>query len=889
MKGPYRFELERAVTSWRAFLSTQPALESDDLDELETHLREDIARWKAEGLTDEEAFRKALRRLGTITDITGSYDPVRADRIFSRSGRRVEFAAVRDRIRSYALIAARTLKRSPGYAALNTIGLALGLAIALLTGLFVRQHTTYDRSVPEYESIYRVDHRAHESAPVYARGPRGLADFISENVPHVVSATEFFSASSFEVQYSVGQRHVRLPGFFSVDSAFVSLFGIEVIRGKRTGLLTEPDEAVLTESTARLLFGDTDPLGRTVTRFPGIEMVVSAVIADPPPKSTLRYSGLSSMSRYPHDGQVEWSRSSTRTYVKLSDPARSASATKAILAAVPAEQRENGYEILFRPLEEVHLASDAQAGHAPAIDSRILTFFGTIGGILLLLAGMNHVNLATARASARAREVGIRKAVGASRSQLVRQFSGESVLMAFMALPLALVSAVAFAPHVESVVGFPFSFSSEFDMTAAVAIVSATILIGLISGLYPAVVLSRFHPTRAFSAESDPTAGGSMLRRILVGAQVLFSMVLIASAVVTLGQLKHIADVWPGFDSSHVLVLDGVSPRHGWTPEQISTFRQVVSSDVSVERTAQGLAPGLGQWGSITWGKEFLGEKRTITQIVAGAGYFDLMHIPIVEGRAFTELDVDDSTAVIVSRRLAELMVADGTSGDSGSVIGLKMDIFQRQRTVLGVAENIRNRPLHAQDEEYLAAYTPDGTFSPPMLVRTADHSISHALEVLEGAAKRLRPDQLFEVSFLDESIEAQYVSDRRLARLFAVLAIVCVAIACLGLVGLATYSAQRRTKEIGIRKALGAESWQIVALLTKDVAIVILLSSFIGIPAVYFAAQVWLRRFSERIELGPGLFLLAAAVLTVFVAGSVAIQTIRAARRHPIESLRHE
>jgi len=899
MRRPYRFDLEKAISSWRAFLSRQPGLDTEDLDELETHLRDDIEQRRVAGHSEEEAFRKARSKLGTITDITGSYDMVRGDRLFSRSGRRIELGMIRDQVRSYAVIAARTLMRSPGYATLNTIGLSFGLAVALLTGLFVRQHTTFDRSIPDSDSIYRVDHVMSETSTPNARGPQSLGAWVRENVPQAELVTEFYSVgSAYTGQYNVEDQRFELPRFFAVDSGFVDVFGVQIVRGKRDALLSEPNEVVLTESTARLLFGEEDPLGRTVTRFPGRDLVVSAIAMDPPEDATLQYSGLTPLTSTFPETTVSWGSWSTRVFLRIADPASVPAAESVLQSSIPSNWRERGADVWLTPLRDIHLASNVQAGHAATIDPRILTFFAGVGGILLLLAGINYVNMATARAGARAREVGIRKVVGATRVQLIRQFSGESVIMTVAALPLAFTLAMSMSSRIQDVTGYEFDMLRQFDLSALIVFAGCGVLVGLVAGLYPALVLSRFRPSRALKSDAHPVTGGVALRRLLVGLQVIVSMILIASAVVTLGQLRHMATLPAGFDAEQVVVLDGIGPRgYGWTVERTHTYIQEIRSDASIVGAVQGFAPGLGWWNMNTWGTEIAGQKRRIGQILAAPGYFDLMDIPIVAGRGFRESDgVDSSSVMIVDERLAELLLIDWPGEDDpdlgselSDVLGLQLKLFDRPRTIVGVVGEIRHRPLRADEPDWMIGYTPDGNLQPPVLARIAAGRLSDGLTALRATAERMQPDQIFSFSFLDEAIQQQYSADRRLARLFALLALVCVAIACLGLIGLAAYSAQRRTREIGIRKALGAASWQIITLLTKDIVLVVILSSAVGIPVVYFAARTWLQRFSERIELGPGIFLLAACLLTVLVVASVTVQTIRAARRNPVESLRRE
>jgi len=391
VKHTFQFDLEQAITSWRAFLSGQESLDVADLDELENHLREDVDRWRAAGLSDEEAFRKALRRLGNVTDLAGSYDLVRGDRWLSRSGRRFELGLMWDRLRSYALIARRNITRSPGYAALNTLGLALGMAVALLTGLFIRQHLTYDANVPNTDSLYRVNYHSASSdgeVTIYSGGPYGRARLIRGKVASVTAVTEF--AFGGEAQYVVDGTNMKLGGIFTADQEFLEVFGVDVVRGEEDGLLEKPGQIALTVSFAQTLFGDEDPIGKTITRFPETDYVVAGIISDPPENSTFPSDGIRSRPGGRDEIPVTWDGlSNTTVFVKSTNPTATEEALDSIVESQASDLYEKGTRLRLQPLRAVHLNPSIQWGGG-GINPQYLLFLGIDGGLLLFIFFINY-------------------------------------------------------------------------------------------------------------------------------------------------------------------------------------------------------------------------------------------------------------------------------------------------------------------------------------------------------------------------------------------------------------------------------------------------------------------------------------------------------------------
>jgi putative ABC transport system permease protein len=787
----------------------------------------------------------------------------------------------------------RVLWRHRGYTALNVLGLAVGLAACLLIGLYVWHERSYDRFHEEGDRIHRVV-RANETSEAFglaegrafegtARTPPGLAQVLTERFPGVEQATVFGSTSEPLLGRS-GER-VYADRVLRADTSFFEVFSFSFKRGAPSRALDAPGAIVLTEPLARRLFGSANPMGETVAYENEAEYEVTGVVAAPPSTSSLQFEAVLSMTEGRREARyastVRWRYFGAQTYLRV----RPEADVRALEAGIRDFEQQadkpgsGGAEIRLQPLADVHLHSMGLSGGIGGTgDVRTLYLFGVIGALLLLIACVNYMNLATARAADRAREVGVRKTVGARRRQLAGRFLTEAVLTAALALPLALVGARGALPVVNDIAGTAIGMDGLSASTLAAAVLALVLAVGVGAGAYPALVLSRYRPINVLQLANRPTGGAAWLRRGLVVFQFAASAALILATVVAQQQLGYLQDKQLGFDEERVVALEK-DPLHG----RFEAFRQAVQSQPSIEAVSAGPAAGVGSK-NLTRVVESAatGQEVRVTSMFVGTDYAETLGLEVLDGRPFDAAYEGDVRRSVV---LTESAVDVYGLGDDP--IGKTIPWGNQTRTVVGVVADFHNESLHEPVQPVVLVLDPEATWT--VLARLAPGATREGIDALRSTWQSFLPDRPFSFSFLDREIEAQYRAEQRLATLFGVFAGLAVFVAALGLLGLAAYSVQRRTREIGIRKALGASVADIVGLLSKEYAALVAAALVVGTPLAAFGMHRWLQDFAYRVDVGPAALAWTVGT-TVLVAGaSVATHAVRAARTDPARAVRQE
>ncbi|MEM1041801.1 MAG: ABC transporter permease [Bacteroidota bacterium] len=830
-------------------------------------------------------------------------------------------------LKNYLTIALRTLRRRRGYAALNVAGLALGLAGCLLIGLFVRHELAYDRHHEDADRVYRVvQHTNAEQTEgtAWVGGAMGnalRADFLQiEALARLVRSDVLV-----EVGEDEAKRTFERDRLVYADPSVFDVLTFPLVAGSADALGT-PDQVFLTQTAARRYFGQADPVGETVTTG-GRTLTVAGVLEDPPATTHLAFDLMTSLDTFKlaywgtTDGEFQsywWPRA--HTYVKLREGA-SAAAIDAEMPAFIARHRDPAeaeqYVPALQPLADIHLRSSLGGEWQPGGSAATVAVFALVALFVLLLACVNFMNLATARATERAREVGVRKTLGARREQLVWQFFGESLLLSGIALAVAVAVAVLLLPFFADLAGRDLAFRLG-DGALWAWVLGVTLVTGLLAGSYPALYLSRFRPARVLAGGKSGGRGAARLRQGLVLFQFTLSVALVAATAIAWQQLQYLQQADLGFDEDHVVVIQ----RKGADLDVLTERLRQEPSVVAV--TTAERAPGFGFGDSPGVERppytpiERLDDNagRTRHQSV-GTGYFELFGVDLVAGRMLTDAPADIGTAVereenfgnsafdgrafVVNEAFAE---AQGWRPEEALGQELRMFYYENGNTymdhrgrVVGVVED-----FHAASFQY--EITPS-IFSPDRFpdaeggsglsaaryafakVRPGDAAATMA--ALGEAFAAVQPERAFEAAFLDDNLDARYRSEQRTGTILGAFAVFGLVIACLGLFGLATYAAERRTKEVGIRKTLGASVPGLVALLSRDFLALVALASVLAAPLAYVAMQRWLDGFAYRIEPGPVLFLAVAAGALAVALLTVAGQAFRAASADPVQSLRHE
>ncbi|PEN11197.1 hypothetical protein CRI94_16555 [Longibacter salinarum] len=797
-------------------------------------------------------------------------------------------------LNNYLKTAARSIRRNAGYAAINVIGLAVGIAVCLLIAVFVRYELSYDDFHENSERTYRI-----------------VSDWGDFSVP----ATSWPLVKAFETDYPDvqvvridpvtaildhdEQRFTR-ERIFVANSAFLDVFSFDLLRGDRASALERPETALVTPAAAKRFFGTAEAIGQTLRVNGEEEVEVVGIVEAAPAASHFHYDVLVSWStldawmNYSEVRADAWGANGIYTYLQLPD-GMSRSALESELPDLierHAGADWNGSTLSLQPLTAIHLHSNHNMEIEANGSIAVLYVFGVIGLFVLLLACVNFMNLATARATERAAEVGVRKTIGAYRGQLIGQFFAESMLLAFVALVIALAVAAAVTPLVSKAIGLPLTTGMLLAPGALALLLVITMAAGLLAGSYPALYLSRFQPATALRGSTEPTGAAHRLRQGLVVFQFAVSTILIIGTTAAYLQLDHLRTASPGFNAEQVVTVpmqsdDAMSAYASFRDQALRSPHILGVSVGSVDFPSELLdGNGYGFAGTGVPDDSLLG----IRTISVGHDFFETLGVPVVAGRTFSRERAADSTAYVVNRtalRLMQRQAPDVLSAEEavGRTIRAWGDWPFSPAPLIGVVDDVHFATLREQVEPMIFYIEPDDYST--LYVRVDAAQTEAALADLRGTWENVHAAWPFEYAFADQRFASSYRAEQRLGILFALFSALAILIACLGLFGLAAFTARQRTKEIGIRKALGATAAQVVGLLTKEFVRLVALAVVVAMPVAYVLMSRWLDTFASHISLGASVFLIAGLGAMVTAVVTVSVQAFRAARLDPTKALR--
>ena len=812
--------------------------------------------------------------------------------------------------KNYLTTALRSLLRRKGHSFINIAGLTFGLACCLIIFQYVAFEYSFDDFNTNAAQLYRVKQTTIKGggAPEigalsgYAMGPA-----LAQNVPEVVRFARIHPDYSDPVIANAAEpeKVFKEERVYYADAALLQMFSYPLVLGDQAQALAEPNTIIISETMAHKYFGDANPLGKALNVNGWIDGTfnVNGVFRDAPANSHLQFDFLLSIpdllekSDY-KDPKHGWTWSNFINYVQLREDANVAAVeqkfTDVLLRSRGEDfKRTNTKASLgVQPLRDIHLNDAVFAPKAVQGSQRTVYFFVIIALITLVIALVNYVNLATARSLDRSREVGVRKVVGAQRGQLVLQFLLESALTNFTAFVFALVLAEILRPFVNHLAGVQltdWAWANPTLWTAALAMFFAGTLL---AGLYPALALSSFRPVAVLKAKAGPTSTRLWLRQGLVVLQFAASVGLLAGTVIVFAQLDHMQNLDLGIDLEQILTVSG--PRvlaEGTESEQaiqrlINELRQVPA--VRQIATSSAL-PGRGfNWYSSSLRRESADPSTNVRGAVAwiDSSFASLYGLELITGNGFD--GISSSTPEGVPRPVILNETAVKAVGFDTSTEALQQLVNMGSSTfrVVGVFKDFNWSSAHEQVENALFTITPTGG---QLSIKLSTENLPQTLATVERIYRTLFPGNPFNFSFVDEKFAEQYRNDRRFAALFSVFAGLAILIACLGLFGLASFAAQQRTKEIGIRKVLGASVSGIVALLSKEFVKLVLAANLIAWPLTYAVMNNWLRDFAYHIDIGWWVFALAGAMALLIALLTVSTQAVKAALANPVEALRYE
>ncbi len=871
------FDLEKAIREWKRTLFRSRNMDEADVVELESHVREETARFVKEGFDEETAFRKAIEDPASGEALEAEYAKLRRLNI----GRRPRWHPARILPAfawSHLKVAVRKMRKQKAYSLINTAGLALGMTCSFLIFFWVQDELGYNRFHEKIGQLYRVNkmYQIGSETQYNSSTPFPLSRAVRENIPEVVDATRF---QRIRALVSLGDNEDNV--FYErrvciTDPSFFEVFTFRSAAGNPAEALAEPDSVILTESIASKYFGEANPIGRTLTFDHEKDFIVRAVIEDIPEDSDLPFDLFVPIARMIDAKVLEsWGNHYVMTFVLLQDGSAPAEVAKKLSKLIQEKLPEEQISLALQPLGKIHLYSEDGSEQG----MKFIRIFSIVAVFILLIACINYINLSTARSEKRAKEVGLRKVVGARRMQITWQFFAESVLFTLIALGVALLLIQLLEGVFHDLTGKTLVLA-DFEPKLIVGLLLITGFTGLAAGVYPALVLSSFKPVQALRHGSDRPGGKAAFRKTLVVVQVSLSIMLIISLGVIEKQLRYIRSRDGGFNKDGVLFMR----MAGGLQKNYEAFRNELLQSPHVAAVARTFQPP-GEMSAIVRGLRWEGmepgESAAFGYIPVDYDTLDLLDMKIVQGRNFSRDFPSDESSFILNEKAIEAM---GLKDPIGKTFSFNENF---KGTIVGVVKDFHSMPLNYGIEPVLLLIDPD--YYRLVLVKIRPDDRRGAISGIEAAWKKFAPGFPFEYHFLGERFELYYAPEILAGKLFRYFALIAIFISCLGLLGLSAFMAEQKTKEIGIRKALGASVLRIVLLLTKQFLLWVVLANIIAWPVAYMAMRNWLDNYPFRTSLGLPLFLLSAAAALLITMLTVGFQAVRAALANPVDSLRYE
>jgi len=776
--------------------------------------------------------------------------------------------------KNYLLIAIRSFRRNKVYTLLNVLGLAIGIAVCILLFLWVQNEISYDRFNINKDRIYSVIQKGiwnnDEEYGNYTI-PYILTPLMHEIYPEIEEHVRLRTLSSRMIQY---EEKTFFEDILLTEPALFRIFSFDLIKGDIETALEDKYSIILTESIVKKYFGDEDPVGKVLRYSNRLDFTVTGVAADPPENSSVTFDMIASFKILGEERINSWSWESSG-YIQLKEGTDVQGFSDKIENTIFENNPENKNTVRIQPLIMRHLYGPLDAPEA-------LTFvliFSAIGILVLLIGCINFMNLSTARSIKRAKEVGVRKVVGADKQELVRQFLIESVLLAFIALVIAILLSELFLPVFNQLANKDLTISIT-NFIFILSIILITILVGIVSGSYPALYLSRFQPDKVLKS-SNASKTKNRFRTILVVFQFTISIALIISTVIVLNQMSYIRNKDLGFAKDHIISI----PNNGELEESYSSFKDELLNNMDIYGvTYASTSPAnVSNVNPATWEEKVDEERVLFNFYLVEHNFLEVFEMPLVAGTNFTkDLEEGNEIPYIVNESAVELMGLEDPIGkrfmmynenNAGRIIGVVKDYhFQRLTSDIG--------PI---------MITTMNWWRGSVFIKINSENISGSLDLIEDTFNKFSPSYPYQFSFLDEEIDELYQDFYEMESIIKYFAILAILISCLGLFGLSSFTTEQRTKEIGIRKVLGSSVSNIVFLLTKGFTQWVILANFIAWPIAYFAMKRFLDMFAYKEEMSIWLFIISSLTALIIAILTVCYQTIKAANANPIESLKYE
>ena len=789
--------------------------------------------------------------------------------------------------RNYVIVALRNLRHHKGYSFINICGLAIGMASCLLISLYILDELSYDRYHKKADRIYRLvpDLITPDGPRKLAQSSPPMAPALQAAFPEVESQVRFMRRRG---AYLAGENRFQEDQVYFADANIFDIFDATFLAGNPKTALKDPASVVITRHLAQKYFGGENPLNQIITAENGDQFTVKAVIENIPQSSHFRYDMIFSLQKIEQSNpelMAEWGALFFPSYVLLTEQADATLLTEKFPNMLETLLgKHHGFALSLQPLKSIYLHSNRRGENGPRGNAAMLYAFAGIAAMVLLLACVNFMNLTTARSTSRAKEVGVRKVIGAHRRQLARQFLSESVIISMLALFSGILICQLLLPAFNDFSGKQLSLMSHIKRGWFVLPLFA-ILTGLIAGGYPAVNLSRFLPVSVLKGRYTATASGRELRRGLVILQFSISVILITGTIVVFQQLDFLRGQNLGFDREQLFVADfrrdtDVQHRYETIKQALLTHPDVVAA------TASDRTPGAGVTSTSI---AVINEGDTLGGIfgryAVDADFIDTYHIKMAAGRGFSaDFAADTATSVIINEAAVQHCGWNLPEDALGKIfIGGSGRAFN----IIGVMKDFNFSSLHQEVEPLYLVIDPDRFRYFTLRLKPGD--LMESVEALQDIWQTLIPQRPFKYTFLDEQLALQYRKEERFGNLVSIFAMLAIFIACLGILGLAAFEGQQRRKEIGVRKVLGASLAQVLMLLSKEFVKLVIIAVLIAWPIAFLVSEYWLQNFAYRTVIGMDAFLAGGIAALLISAAAISWQSLRAAAANPVDVLRNE
>jgi len=788
-------------------------------------------------------------------------------------------------LKNYLKIAVRTIKKRKLYSILNVTGLGIGLASSILILLWVRDELSYDRFHKNYNNIYRIVEDWHLSDGqelLLARSAYPLGPALKNSFPEVVESVPLFPPGRRLIKFK--EQSYYEDKFTYTNQAFFKVFSFPLVQGDPETVFKNLNSIVISESIALKYFKDEDPVGKSLKMNNRTDYLITGIMKDMPDNSHLQFDLIANIESIIERGyDCSWNNHNYFIYIQLKEGIEPVDFGRKIKTFIH-DKDALKIDISNQPLKDIHLRSNYSADFGGKSQPKYfyIYIFSVIAVIILIIGCVNFINLATAQSANRTKEISLRKVVGAHRHNVATQFIFETFIISFFALLFALILISILLPEFNSLAGKNFSLIHFKNHTILIGLLTIPLITGLVAGWYPALYLSSFQPVNVLKGILHGAFTGKNFRNILVIVQFSLSLILLIGTIVVRDQIAFMKNRNLGIKKDNIVYF----PLKGTLYDRYETIKTelIKHPDILDITSASSIPTNITDGNSgIDW--EGRNENENISWQILSMDYdfIDIFGLEIIDGRNFSrEFSTDISEAYIINKTGADIIGIE-------QAVGKRFIWGGREGKIIGVIKDFHFRPLREKVQPLLIVINPQWRSHAYLFIKVNSEQISNVINAIKNVYKKFNPEFPFEFYFMNEEYAKLYVNEERVSKLFGYFSILAIIILCLGLFGLSSFVAEKRKKEIGIRKVLGAKKSGLIVLLSKEFLRSIFIASAFAWPLGYICMKNWLNNFAYRINIGILPFIISG-ILAVFIAVlTVSYQTIKAARANPIDSLRHE